>query len=44
MKPTIESYHRLLPFTGKRPFAQVVPATMKNDAGLIGAADLARDI
>jgi glucokinase len=42
MKPTIETYQRLLPFTGKRPFAQVVPALLLNDAGLIGAADLAR--
>ncbi len=43
LKPTIESYQRLLPFTGKRPFANIVPAKMKNEAGLIGAADLARN-
>jgi glucokinase len=39
--PARESYERLLPFSGKRPFAEIVPATLGNDAGLIGAADLA---
>jgi glucokinase len=41
LAPARESYERLLPFSGKRPFAQIIPATLGNDAGLIGAADLA---
>jgi len=41
LTPARESYARLLPFSGKRPFAEIVAATLGNDAGLIGAADLA---
>jgi glucokinase len=40
--PTRESYHKALAGTGDRPFAEVVTATLGPDAGLIGAADLAR--
>jgi glucokinase len=37
-----ERYHSALPGAGNRPVAQVVTATLGPDAGLIGAADLAR--
>lgn len=40
--PARERYHRSLAGTGNRPFAEVVVATLGSDAGLIGAADLAR--
>jgi glucokinase len=40
--PTRERYHAALAGTGGRPFAEVVTATLGPDAGLIGAADLAR--
>jgi glucokinase len=40
--PTREHYHSALAGTGDRPFAEVVTATLGPDAGLIGAADLAR--
>lgn len=36
------SYRQLLPGRGYRPFARVVRAELGSDAGLIGAADLAR--
>ena len=42
LKPTRESMSRLIPFTGKRPAPVIVPATLGNDAGLVGVADLAR--
>jgi glucokinase len=41
LSPTRESYERSLPFAGKRPFAKIIAAELGNDAGLIGAADLA---
>jgi glucokinase len=40
--PTRERYQAALAGTGDRPFAEVVTATLGPDAGLIGAADLAR--
>lgn len=40
--PTRKSYYANLAGTGDRPFAEVVTATLGPDAGLIGAADLAR--
>jgi glucokinase len=40
--PTRARYHESLAGTGNRPFAEVVTATLGPDAGLIGAADLAR--
>jgi glucokinase len=40
--PARERYHAVLSGTGHRPFAEVVTATLGPDAGLIGAADLAR--
>lgn len=40
--PAREAFRRHLPGRGFRPEAAVVPAALGNDAGLIGAADLAR--
>jgi glucokinase len=42
LTPTRDSMNRLIPFTGKRPAPVIVPATLGNDAGLVGVADLAR--
>lgn len=43
LAPTRESMNRLIPFTGKRPAPVIVAATLGNDAGLVGVADLARN-
>ena len=43
LEPTRKAYEELLTGRGRRPLAEVVPAQMGNDAGLVGAADLARD-
>ena len=40
--PAAEAYRRKLAGQGHRPYAQVLTATLGPDAGLIGAADLAR--
>ncbi|NUR62760.1 MAG: ROK family protein, partial [Catenulispora sp.] len=40
--PAAEAYRRKLAGAGHRPYAQVLTATLGPDAGLIGAADLAR--
>ena len=40
--PAAESYRHALAGAGRRPYAQVLTATLGPDAGLIGAADLAR--
>jgi glucokinase len=40
--PAAESYRKALAGAGRRPYAQVLTATLGPDAGLIGAADLAR--
>ncbi|MGI9198953.1 MAG: ROK family glucokinase [Candidatus Nanopelagicaceae bacterium] len=42
LKPTRENMERKMPFSGKHPFPRIVPATLGNDAGLVGVADLAR--
>jgi glucokinase len=42
LAPTREAMSQLIPFTGKRPAPEIVPATLGNDAGLVGVADLAR--
>ena len=42
MDPIRESLHKSLPAKGYRPELKVVKATFLNQAGLIGAADLAR--
>jgi glucokinase len=41
--PARERYREVVPATGQRPVADVVTATLGPDAGIIGAADLARD-
>jgi glucokinase len=43
LEPTRKAYEELLTGRGRRPLAEVVPAQLGNDAGLVGAADLARD-
>jgi len=42
--PARERYHASLAGAGNRPYAEVVTATLGPEAGLIGAADLARHI
>ena len=42
LAPTRESLIRHMPFAGKHPYPDVVPAELGNEAGLVGAADLAR--
>jgi glucokinase len=42
LAPAREAFHRQLAGRGYRPVAKVVAAELGNDAGLIGAADLAR--
>ncbi|MGH8891914.1 MAG: ROK family glucokinase [Actinomycetes bacterium] len=42
LKPAAASFEQLLTGHGRRPLAQVVLAQLGNDAGLVGAADLAR--
>lgn len=42
LSPTREAMNRLTPFNGKRPSPVIIPATLGNDAGLVGVADLAR--
>jgi hypothetical protein len=41
--PARETYQRQLTGRGYRPLAQIVAASLGNDAGVIGAADLARE-
>jgi glucokinase len=42
LKPARETYAAVLTGRGYRPLADIVPATLGAEAGLIGAADLAR--
>ena len=42
LKPTREAALRLIPFTGKHPYPEIVPAELGNNAGLVGVADLSR--
>lgn len=42
LDPTVTSFEELLTGRGRRPTAKVVLAELGNDAGLVGAADLAR--
>jgi glucokinase len=40
--PTREAALKLLPFSGKHPYPEIVPAELGNNAGLVGVADLSR--
>jgi glucokinase len=42
LRPTREAYHRALTGRGYRPEAEIKQAELGSDAGLVGAADLAR--
>jgi glucokinase len=42
LAPTRESMIRQMPFAGKHPYPDIVPAELGNEAGLVGVADLAR--
>ena len=42
LKPTAAAFEELLTGRGRRPLARVVLAQLGNDAGVVGAADLAR--
>jgi len=42
LEPTVAAFEELLTGRGRRPMARVVLAELGNDAGLVGAADLAR--
>jgi glucokinase len=42
LEPTRSNMERKMPFSGKHPSPKLVAATLGNDAGLVGVADLAR--
>jgi glucokinase len=42
LEPTRAAVERYMPFAGKHPSPRIIAATMGNEAGLVGAADLAR--
>jgi glucokinase len=42
LAPTRTALERYMPFSGKVPMPRIIPALLGNDAGLVGAADLAR--
>ena len=42
LKPTREAVARYMPFAGKHPYPEIIPAALGNKAGLIGVSDLAR--
>ena len=42
LKPTREAVARYMPFAGKHPYPEIIPAALGNQAGLIGVSDLAR--
>lgn len=42
MSPTQKALERYMPFASKHPFPKLVAANLGNEAGLVGAADLAR--
>ena len=43
LEPTRAAYGRQLTGRGHRPVAEIVPASLGNDAGMIGAAALAAE-
>jgi glucokinase len=42
LAPTRAAMERHMPFAGKHPYPSIIAATLGNEAGLVGAADLAR--
>ena len=42
LSPTREAALRLIPFSGKHPYPEIVAAELGNHAGLVGVADLSR--
>ena len=42
LTPTREAALRLIPFSGKHPYPEIVAAELGNNAGLVGVADLSR--
>jgi glucokinase len=42
LEPTRQSLIRHMPFSGKHPYPDIVPAQLGNKAGLVGVANLAR--
>jgi predicted NBD/HSP70 family sugar kinase len=42
LEPTRQSLIRHMPFAGKHPYPDIVPAELGNKAGLVGVANLAR--
>jgi len=42
LAPTREAAIRLIPFSGKHPYPEIVNAELGNSAGLVGVADLSR--
>jgi glucokinase len=42
LAPTREYMDRYMPFSGRHPYPRIIAATLGNDAGLVGVADLAR--
>jgi glucokinase len=43
LAPARLAMERYMPFAGKHPYPEIIPATLGNEAGLVGAADLARN-
>jgi glucokinase len=42
LAPTRAAVERYMPFVGKHPSPRIIAADLGNEAGLVGAADLAR--
>jgi len=42
LEPIRAGLERYMPFAGKHPYPEIIAATLGNEAGLVGAADLAR--
>jgi len=42
LSPTREAALRLIPFSGKHPYPEIIAAELGNSAGLVGVADLSR--
>ena len=42
LEPTRAALERFMPFAGKHPYPEIIAASLGNEAGLVGVADLAR--